>query len=164
MKKIIILLSVTILIVTALSAHEIGMGMKEHNGNHQMGRGMNHQGNHEGIMMEELDLTEDQQNQLQELRTEHQKEMIRLRSEIETLKIDKRNAMQNNNYSAAKKVVKQISAVQEELKLERINQKEAIWNLLTPEQREKLEELRKDHDKNQQREMKHQEKRERFNQ
>ena len=105
------------------------------------------QGMHDGyqMMCEELDLTDEQKEQMEDLRINNKKEMITVRASLELLEIDKRSAMKDKNFKQAKSVAKEISKLKEQIAINRIEQHEQRWNILTTEQKEKAEELKGEH-------------------
>jgi len=105
------------------------------------------QGKHDGFQMmcEELELTDSQKEQMEELRITSKKEMITAESEIKLLEIDKKSALKDKNFKQAKKIVGDIFEIKQEMAENRIEQHEQRWNILTPEQKEKAEELKGEH-------------------
>ena len=97
------------------------------------------------MMCEELDLTDEQKEQMEDLHIRNRKEMITERANLELLDIDKRSAMKDKNFKQAKSVTKEIFKMKQDIAISRIDQQEERWNILTPEQKEKAEELRGEH-------------------
>ncbi|MCK4653649.1 MAG: Spy/CpxP family protein refolding chaperone [Candidatus Cloacimonetes bacterium] len=93
---------------------------------------------------EELDLTEKQIEKMEEMRIVHQKEMIGMHAEIDIMRIDKRSAMKKHDFDKTKKITARIFEVKKSQVIKKIEHHETMWNLLTPEQQEKAEELMKD--------------------
>ena len=104
-------------------------------------------GMHDGyqMMCEELDLTDKQKEQMEDLRIKNKKEMITAKANLELLEIDKRSAMRNKDFKQAKAVTKEIFKMKQDIAISRIDQQEERWNILTPEQQEKAEELKGEH-------------------
>ncbi|MDP8204019.1 MAG: Spy/CpxP family protein refolding chaperone [Candidatus Tenebribacter mawsonii] len=102
---------------------------------------------HDGyeMMCEELDLTDEQKEQVEDLRISSKKEMIVAGSDLKLLEIDKRIAMKNKDFKLAKKLTGDIFEIKQEMAENRIEQQKQRWNFLTPEQQEKAEELMLDH-------------------
>jgi len=94
---------------------------------------------------EELELTAAQKEQMEELRTNSKKEMISAESEIKLLEIDKKSALKDKNFKLAKKLTGDIFEIKQEMAEVRIEQQEQRWNILTPEQQAKAEEMREEH-------------------
>jgi len=94
---------------------------------------------------EELELTDTQKEQMEELRISSKKEMIVAESDLKLLEIDKKSALKDKNFKQAKKIVGDIFEIKQEMAENRIEQHEQRWNILTPEQQEKAEELKKEH-------------------
>lgn len=88
-----------------------------------------------------LDLSEDQQNQIDDLRLQLQKELLPLKSEIEKLRNEMKLEMtaEKFNESKVKKLNDEISNLQKEIKLKHLLNKRAVRDLLTPEQRKKYD-------------------------
>ena len=148
MKKIIVTLVLVVGIVVALSAFE---GMREHRGE-ESGQ---HQGKQHGMMnknmgkslkmlMEKLELTDAQKDQIDEMQSKSRKEMIQLEADIEILIVDKRTFMKDHDFGKVKKVVGNIMDLKKEMALKQIDDHAEIWNSLTPKQQEKAEELKED--------------------
>ncbi len=97
-----------------------------------------------GRLYDELELTSEQQDKWDDLRIKHRKTMIDLRADLEKLNIDRRQSMQEHNYDKVKKIITQIGEQRQKMAMKRIDHHEAIWDLLTPEQRVKADELRKE--------------------
>ena len=95
-------------------------------------------------IMQELNLTEKQEEKINSIKTDFKKKGIDLHSEIEKLRIDKREAMKNEKFSKAKSLVDEISTVRIQLNKNRISLQEAIHNELTDEQKKKLKKLKKE--------------------
>jgi len=96
-----------------------------------------------GRMMEALELSDAQKNKIEALNFEHKKQMIEVKAELETLQLDKREAMKDNDFAAAKKLNSKIFDTKEEIANARLDLKEKIMKELTPEQQEKAKELHK---------------------
>lgn len=96
-----------------------------------------------GRLYDELELTSVQQDKWNDLRIKHRKEMIDLQADLEKLNIDRQQSMQDHNYDKVKKIITQIGEQRQKMALKRIDHHEKIWDLLTPEQRVKADELRK---------------------
>lgn len=113
------------------NARNLGM-MKDMSGQYEM-------------ICEQLELTEKQKEQIEDLRLSSKKFMIVSGSDIKLLRIDKRKAMKDKNFQLAKKITSDIFKIEEQMAINRIEQNEKRWNIFTPEQKEKAEELRKEH-------------------
>ena len=105
------------------------------------------QGKHDGFQMmyRELDLTDDQKEQMEDLRIKGKKDMIVNNADLKLLGIDKMSAMKDKDFKQAKSVSREISKLKEQIAIKRIEQHEQRWNILTPEQKEKAEELMGEH-------------------
>ncbi len=150
MKKTIMLLIVTFVVTGMLLASN---GKKEHYGNkfppmeHHQGPKMGHEmnphqmGDHFMIIMKELDLSENQQEEMKEIRSEHRKANIRRQADIDILEVDFRTSMSNHDFQNAKKITGDIFSIKMEKAIAQIDLHEQIWKLLDSDQRDKLEEL-----------------------
>lgn len=96
-------------------------------------------------LCEELDLTDKQKEKLEDLKDSRKKFMIVSRSDIKLLEIDRRNAMKDKDFKSAKKLTQDIFKLKQEMAINKIEQDEKRWNVLTPEQQKKADELRKAH-------------------
>lgn len=93
---------------------------------------------------EELELTEKQIETMEEMRLDHQKEMIGMHAEIDIMKVDKHFAMKNHDFAKIKKITARMFDLKKSQAIKKIEHHETMWNLLTEEQQEKAEELMKD--------------------
>jgi len=150
MKKLVFVVIAVVAVVGILTAFD-GDGCK--GGNHPRKDGMHqkHMGKMEAqhdryeMICDELDLTDKQKEQLEDLRDSRQKFMIVQKSDIKLLEIDRRNAMKDKDFKLAKKLTQDIFKIKQEIAISKIEQDERRWNILTPEQQKKAEELRKEH-------------------
>ena len=155
MKKLVFVVIGVIAVIGLLTAFDGDCrGIKDgehHPMKDKMSRGGDHskmmQGKHDGFQMmcEELDLSDDQKEQMNDFRIKDKKEMIVIEADLKLLEIDKRSAMKDKNFKQAKSVAKEISKLKEQIAINRIEQHEQRWNILTPEQKEKAEELKGEH-------------------
>ncbi|HHE37548.1 MAG TPA: hypothetical protein ENL20_03120 [Candidatus Cloacimonetes bacterium] len=93
-------------------------------------------------MFEELELTDDQIERMESIRTEFQKKNIKLHSDIEVLEIDKLIAIRNENYDEAKTLMDQIFEIRKELAKNHLEMIEKKNEILTPEQKEIADKFR----------------------
>ena len=95
-------------------------------------------------MAKMLDLTESQQSQIQDLHLKHMREMLPLKSEMESLKTELKLAETEENFNAAKveSIVKKIEALRTKMTMSKIMHHQEIRKLLTPEQRKKFDAMR----------------------
>ena len=161
MKKILILLVIAVAAIGILSAEE---DCKRFQGERGEGRGFEHRGEkfehpgkghgqpgkgHGGLMfhekmIEELDLTEEQQTEIRKLRTENKKLMIQKQADIKILKIEIHEALAEQNFGEAKRITEKISDIEKDLAVNKIEMHEKHWEILTDEQKEKAKEMKKD--------------------
>ncbi len=106
---------------------------------------MKRDSDHFGMMLKELDLTDAQQDRISGLMSTHKKEMIQLKADIDTKLVDKRDAMKDHDFNKIKKITSQIFDLKESMELNKIENHEKIWNILTPQQQEKADEMHKEH-------------------
>ena len=93
---------------------------------------------------DELELTEKQIEKMEEMRLAHKKEMIGMQAEIDIMNVDKYSAIKNHDFDKIKKITAKIFEIKKSQAVKKIEHHEEMWNLLTPEQQEKAEELMKD--------------------
>ena len=155
MKKLAFVVIGVIAVIGLLTAFD-GDGRGFNEGEHHPMRGkMFKDGDHQKMMQgkhneyqmmcEELDLTDEQKEQMEDLHIKNRKEMITERANLELLEIDMRSAMKDKNFKQAKSVTKEIFKMKQDIAISRIDQQEERWNILTPEQKEKAEELKGEH-------------------
>lgn len=150
MKKISVILLAMVLITAILSAEECGerKNMKMGERHSQMMREKNNEnGNHLDMMIDEIDLTDEQLETLSQLKSDHSKDIIRIKSEIEILNIDKRNALKNHDFEEAETIINKLSVKHEEMSLNKLEFSESKWKLMTDEQKEILESMKRNHPK-----------------
>ncbi len=94
--------------------------------------------NHNLMMDENLNLNSKQKEALMKIRLDNKKVSIGIRADIDKLRIDKREALYNQDFKTAKKVVKEINNLRTELEINRIEMKKKCMELLTPEQKEEM--------------------------
>ncbi len=101
--------------------------------------------NVEGAMFErirdELNLTKEQIKQMDELRSSNKKACIKLKSDMNILQVDKKDALKDFNFKEAKKITGKIFEIKKNLAIKRIEMQEGRWNILDAEQQAKVEEL-----------------------
>lgn len=97
-----------------------------------------------GFMVEKLNLTDAQEEQISKLRVEHQKEMIDLREDVRQTRKELRDLMDSDNVTreAFIAIHKKINEKQNALDLARAEHHFDVYELLTDEQRAKAKELR----------------------
>lgn len=98
---------------------------------------------------EELNLTEQQQQKMDDLRFQHQKAMIQKNADLKEAKLEMQNMMQKTEVDekAVLGKQKQISALKAEIAEARLKHRLEMRKVLTPEQREKMNQMRRDRDK-----------------
>jgi Spy/CpxP family protein refolding chaperone len=94
-----------------------------------------------GMMMEQLDLTDEQQTQVQELRLEHQKEMITIKDEMHSLRTQMKLLMTEDRPSTSEieTIAGKIGAAARNIALAKANHKMEVRKLLTDEQKVKFD-------------------------
>lgn len=87
-------------------------------------------------MMQRLNLTDQQKDQIAKLRADFQKKMIADRAKIQELRVDMRTAIASDNpdRTAIEKISRSINDIQGQMKLDRIDHLFAVRGILTPEQ------------------------------
>ncbi len=149
MKKITMIAITLIVMVSLLSAFEGNKKMGERQSRMEMLEREHHmefyESNDHLRLAEELELTEEQLEDIENFRTKFQKEMIELNSEIKKIAIDKRNAMKNHDFAKMRKLTEEFYNFKQQIATKRIEQNEMKWDILTEEQKEKAEDLMKIH-------------------
>lgn len=89
-----------------------------------------------GGMWQALDLTDEQQKKLLDMRLELQKEMLPLRTNMQDLRSQLKLELTKAefNESQVKKLTEQIASIGQQIQMMRILHQRAIRNILTPEQ------------------------------
>lgn len=87
--------------------------------------------------LQELNLTQDQKDQIQKLRSDHQKQMVDYKSDIAKTRIDIKNLFQSNNPDEGKilDLTKKVSDTQADMKASSIKNWFQIYNLLNDQQK-----------------------------
>jgi Spy/CpxP family protein refolding chaperone len=106
-------------------------------------RGM-HQGDHYKIMQEKLNLTDTQNEAVEELHFSHKREMIDLKADIEKKKLDMKELLSKGNYTRDDYLgkVKATSDAKEKMALAKANHRMDVYDLLTEEQRKTFDEIK----------------------
>ncbi|MBN1948957.1 MAG: hypothetical protein JW784_04365 [Candidatus Cloacimonetes bacterium] len=154
MKKYLLLMLVIVgsVSLTAMDCHEEGrMDLKKmhHFSQEECNQppGNRHQQREDSfLMLQELELSSNQQTELENLRLENQKSMIRADSEIDIMEIDLKKAFRDREFDKARDMTRRIAEKRLEMALQKISFQEQRWQLLTTEQKEKLLEMRKHHE------------------
>ena len=97
---------------------------------------------------EELNLTDAQQQKLDDLRFQHQKAMIKKKADLQEARLEMRNMMQKVEVDERAVLEKQrrMSALKAEISESRMKHRLEMRKVLTTEQREKLIKMRRDKD------------------
>jgi Spy/CpxP family protein refolding chaperone len=93
---------------------------------------------------EELSITDEQIKQIQNLIFSHQEKAIQMKNENALQRLELQKLLQdreNLDYEKIKSVLSQSSAVRQEMFIQRLEQREEINKILTPEQQEALKAL-----------------------
>ena len=90
--------------------------------------------------LERLDLSDDQRSSVQTLLRNHAKEVIRLRADIGTMRVDLRQLLQTEpvDMAKAKQALQAIAAKEVDLRLAHITAMQDIRMVLTPEQQKQF--------------------------
>ncbi len=93
------------------------------------------------MMQRMLNLTDEQQSQMQEMMLKLQKELIPLRSQLQQLKGELKLAMTADKFDEAKvrKLVKDMEKIRSQIHLKKLLHKREVRNMLTPEQQVKFD-------------------------
>lgn len=90
---------------------------------------------------EDLEITDSQMEQIQNLVFSHQENMLKMRNDLDTQHLELQKLMQdrdNLDYDKIKAILSKTSAVRSEMFIERLKQRDEINKILTPEQRDAL--------------------------
>jgi Spy/CpxP family protein refolding chaperone len=106
-------------------------------------RGM-HLGDHHKMMKEKLNLTDTQNEAVEELHFSHKREMIDLKAALEQIKLDKNELLSKGNYTRDDflNIIKAISDAREKMALTKANHRMDVYDLLTEEQRTTFNEIK----------------------
>ncbi len=142
------LVGIAVILFIALISTQFVYGQMER-------RGM-HQGSKHKMMMEKLNLTDSQQEAIQDLRFNHQNEMIDLKADLKKKKLAMQELKSGGNYTRDEFLskVKSISDAKENIAFAMANHKMDVYELLTDEQRKIFNEMR-DHPRHNMKKMKH---------
>jgi len=156
MKKYLVLTVLIALLATPLLAQDANchhpkgqmpiMSHEQFPQGHCMKHGPEGKGQHIGFpfqLAEELGLTENQIEKIDDYQDDARKVAIDVKADINKLQIDQKNAMDDGNYKEARKIVDQIFLKKATLAKERITVKEKIDSVLTEDQKDKLKALHK---------------------
>ena len=145
MKKIHIILIAIVLLAGILSANQKDFGKCPNDGQGMDKRFDKHHDRGMGMfqMAEELELTDTQIEKFEEIKLEHEKYMIKIKSEIEILQLDKKAALKDKNFAEAKKITETIFEKKQKAAFKMIDLHEEKWNTLTDEQKKKADELKR---------------------
>jgi len=147
MKKLNLAGTAVILFIALISTQFVYGQMEKH--------GM-HQGFQHKMMMKKLNLTDSQQEAIQDLRFNHKNEMIDLKADLEKKKLALQELKSRGNYTRDEFLskVKSISNAKEKNALAIANHKMDVYELLTDDQRKIFNEMR-DHSRHNMKKMKH---------
>lgn len=95
-------------------------------------------------MLDKLELTDSQKEQIRAFRHAHELTMIDLRAEAAKLQLQKHDQMGKNEYRNAKRTTDQIYNKRAEIEKQRIDLFEKIHQVLTEEQREQMKKMHGD--------------------
>ena len=90
-----------------------------------------------GQMYQKLNLTDEQKDQIDQLRIEHQKAMIDLRADMQKQRLAMQELMQKGNYTRADylNMVNQMNAARDKIATARANNRMDVYELLTDQQK-----------------------------
>ena len=163
MKRIILILTLTLLLATTIFAqgmHRNGCndvnwndgksGMMKQKG-HMNKPGMNHDMRkrgmqHDGWMrvLEELDLTDTQDKDIRDILEDSKKKAITANAAIEILQMDMHKHMKLQNFKEAMKVSDDLTNAKGELHKNRIKVMEKVYNKLNDAQKEELKKIKEE--------------------
>ncbi|GEM_PF-1912205 len=137
MKRTMIIALVALLAVTAawtVSDVDARRGRREHR----------MKGHHRAEMMKALAPTPEQQEKLKSIHFSHQKKMAQMRADLQVARLDLRAAMDKDipESGQVKAAVAKVNEARARMLTNRIEHQISFKEILTPEQREKLKEIR----------------------
>ena len=90
-----------------------------------------------GQMHQKLNLTDEQQNKIDQLRIEHQKAMIDLRADMQKKRLTMKELMQKGDYTRADyiKVVNEMNAARDKITTAKANHRMDVYELLNADQK-----------------------------
>ena len=94
-------------------------------------------------MIEELKITDDQLVKIDAIRLEFQKKRIDTKASMDKIKLEKREAIKNEDFSNAKKITEQYFENRKVEEINKLDMMEKMLNQLTPEQRKKFKTLKR---------------------
>jgi Spy/CpxP family protein refolding chaperone len=107
------------------------------------GKGMGPGGGFGPQMAEQLELTDAQKDQMDDMRAAHQKQMIRQRADLKIARLELRELIRGDaDRATINSKIDQIGKLETDLEKARVSHRLDMRDILTPEQREKLEDLR----------------------
>jgi Spy/CpxP family protein refolding chaperone len=92
-------------------------------------------------MMRMLELTESQESQVLNLKLEHEKQILPLRSELKALRMQMKLELTAEKFSQSKvsKLMDQMASLQKEIHMKRVTHQRAVRDILTEEQKKKFD-------------------------
>ncbi|MBN1271974.1 MAG: Spy/CpxP family protein refolding chaperone [Candidatus Aminicenantes bacterium] len=95
---------------------------------------------------EELNITDEQMNKIKGLMDEFEKSMLKMRQTNQTLQLELRQLIreENRDYALLRKTMEKISSGRHDMVIAGMKLRDEMINILTPEQKEKLKEMRQD--------------------
>ena len=156
MKKILLITTALLLLTVPLLVAQGNMGKGNNtpgqcnmSGKNMMmkgGRGGHGQGHVMGMGLmqcQELNLTDAQKDQMEQLSYDHQSRMIDLKAQVEKAQLDKRHAMNTDSPDKARvlSATREVSRIRGQIAEERVNNRFAMRDILTAEQLETLKSL-----------------------
>ena len=145
MKKLTLILVVVLLASTALMAFE-HEGRSSHPGMMMGEKGQHRDMGMKFLMIaDKLELSDELKAEIVKIHENNRKKIIRIKADIEILRIDKKAAMRVHDFKLQKKINEQISAKNLKMKNNRVEVHEQVWNKLSKEQQEKADKFMREH-------------------
>ena len=115
-------------------------------------------------IIEKLNLTDEQQTQIEEIRFAHQGKMIDLRADVEKKELGLKELQSTANFSRSDYITKveEVISTENEMKVERANHHMDVYELLDTEQRETWTKMKQMKEGKHNKMMKHNKKKNRF--
>ena len=129
------LAEIAVILFIALISTQFSYGQMER-------RGM-HQGDHHKMMIDNLNLSDTQQEAVEELSFSDKRKMIELKADMEKNKLDMQELLSKGNYTRDDylNTVKTINDAKEKIAFAKANHRMDVYDLLTEEQRKTFDEM-----------------------
>jgi len=94
-------------------------------------------------MIEELKITDEQLVKIDAIRFEFQKKIIDIKANMQKTKLEKREAIKNEDFTKAKSITETYFKIRASEEVDKLDMMEKMLNVLTPEQRKEFKTLKR---------------------